>query len=448
MANNFDVLVIGAGSGGLATAKAASQRGLRVAIAEAQAVGGTCVNRGCVPKKLMLTAATFRRQQQQAIANGWQTTAAFHWPTLRTAMHGHIEHLQQSYQSTLADCHVELMAGQATFLDPHTVAVGDRQVTARTVVLAVGSRPRLLDIPGVELAITSDDVFQLDALPPRLAIIGGGYIGVELSHILHQLGVQVKLVETSAKVLSGFDDALREAAQAGLEQQQIELWLDASCQAIAKTAAGLAVTLTADQPDPTFTVDAVLMAVGRSPNLDGLNLEAAEVERDDQGALIVDDCGQTSQAHIYAIGDCVARLPLTPVAIAEGQAVVQTICTQQPTSVDYRWIPSAVFSQPQLAAAGWTEATARAQLNDDVEVVTHSFTPLPEALQAEKQAAFIKAVVQASTQQVVGLHIAGTDAPELLQGLLPSLKRGLTQADLTATVGIHPTAGEELFALT
>lgn len=444
--NYYDVFVIGAGSGGLAVAKSAASYGAKVAIAESNNLGGTCVNRGCIPKKLMVQAATFAHQQQIAAAHGWgNAQGVFKWPTLKSKMTERLEELRQSQQQALEEAGVDIIFASARFVDAQTVAVGDRTVNAKRIVIAVGGRPTLPDIPGIEAALTSKDMFQLEQLPQHLAIVGGGYIGVEFSFMLAQLGVQVTLIETDAQVLSGFDSDIRTVVQQSLQQLGVRFIPETTCKEIEAHKSSRTLLLEGEHPQ-SVEADAVLMAVGRSPNLASLDLAKAGVELND-GYVAVDEYGQTSQPSIYAIGDCVGRLPLTPVAIAEGKAVAKTICQQQPTSVDYRWIPSAVFSTPPVASIGWTEAMAQEHLQNDVEIACEQFTPLNHTLMSEPQKSLIKVVFGKPSHQILGVHIFGSHAPELIQGLAPALRRGLTIKELSATVGIHPTSGEELFSL-
>ncbi len=303
------------------------------------------------------------------------------------------------------------------------------------------------DIPGKELALTSRDMFQLTHLPDRLAIIGGGYIGVEFAHIFALLGTHVTLVDTDPYVLAGFDADLRQAAQQGLKRIGVEFIPEMTCKEIERVNNGYQVRLKgSESADKTLAVNQVLLAVGRSPNLASLNLAAAGVEVKD-GKIVVDEYSQTSQSSIYAIGDCVARMPLTPVAIAEGQAVAKTIL-REATAVDYQWIPSAVFGMPPVATVGLTEADAKEQLGDDnVDAVTQTFVPLKQSLMDDPQTSLVKWIINRQTNEVVGVHVAGDQAPEMMQGLIPALRAGLHRPALTSTIPIHPTSAEELFTM-
>jgi glutathione reductase (NADPH) len=443
---DFDILVIGAGSGGLAAAKQATRLGAKVAIAESHTLGGTCVNRGCVPKKLLVNAAEFVQQQQIAASLHWvNPRGLLDWPGLQAAISSHLCSIRQSQQKALQDSGVDILHGTARWLDQHTVEVDGERVGAKYIVIAVGGAPTLPDIPGKELALTSQDMFQLTHLPERLAIIGGGYIGVEFAHIFTLLGTQVTLVDTDQQVLAGFDTGLRQAAHQGLKRSGVDFIPEMTCKEIDHVDDCYHVHLgNSDQTAKTLKIDQVLLAVGRSPNLAPLNLEAAGVKIEG-GKILVDEYGQTSQPYIYAIGDCVGRLPLTPVAIAEGKAVAQTIL-QTASTVDYQWIPSAVFGMPPIATVGWTETAAREHLGvEEVDVVAQSFIPLKQSLMNTPQKSLVKWVLNRQTDQVVGVHIAGGQAPEIIQGLIPALRQGLSRRELTSVIPIHPTSGEELF---
>lgn len=442
----YDVLVLGGGSGGLAAAKQAAKYGATVAIAEPHALGGTCINRGCVPKKLMAYAANFARQQQQAGAYGWQNISGFFdWDTFRVAMGDRIQRLRQSQESHLRELGIDWLPQRGYFISENKVQVGDRQVEAKNIVIAVGGHPVVPGFPGAELALTSKDMFQLDKLPERLAIVGGGYIGIEFGHFLAQLGSQVTIIDVKPHVLDGFEEDLRVFVEKNLSHLDITFLPETTCEAIEEKGVNLAMNLTGKYAQ-MLMADAVLMAVGRAPNLKDLNLEKAGIEVEDQ-KLIVDAYNRTTQPSIYAIGDCVGRMPLTPVAIAEGKAVAQTICEQQPTSVDYQWIPSAVFSNPPIATVGCSEAEAREKFGHAIKTISKSFVPLRQSLQNSPQKFLIKGILHESSGKILGLHVGGNEAPELLQGFIPALKKGLTFNELIEAIGIHPTSAEEIFYL-
>ncbi|MDB9527822.1 FAD-dependent oxidoreductase [Oscillatoria sp. CS-180] len=447
---SYDVLVIGAGSGGLSTATSAANYGAKVAIVESNYLGGTCVNRGCIPKKLMIQAADFVEQQTVARSFCWSNVeGSFDWAAFKSTMHQHLDDLRQSQQESLQDAGVDIVRGTAQFIDGYQVQVGDQILDAEHTVIAVGGSPTVPDIPGSEFALTSKDMFHLPQLPQHIGIVGGGYIGIEFSHIFARLGVKVTLIDTSQQVLSGFDDSLRTIAHAGLERLGVTFIPQKTCSEIVADGSQRVMTLSSKDEDDeaqTVSTDMVLMAVGRSPNLEALNLEKAGVDLKD-GNIAVDDYGQTSQPSIYAVGDCIGRLPLTPAAIAEGEAVAKTICCKQPTATDYRWIPSAVFGVPPLATVGWSEAEAKQQLGDDLETYEQRFVPLHHSLMQNAQNALIKWLACQSTGQIVGVHAAGNEAPDMIQGLIPALQKGLTLAELKLVSGIHPTSGEELFVV-
>lgn len=443
----YDIFIIGAGSGGLAAAKAAAAYGAKVAIADPKPLGGTCVNRGCVPKKLMVSAANFVAEQHAAKSYGWvNPEGLFDLSSLNAAIARHIEHLNQSQQETLQELGIDFIPKSARFVSQNTLMVGDQTVEAQHIIIAVGGQPALLDMPGVSLALTSKDMFHLEQVPQQLVIVGGGYIGVEFSSIWAQLGSQVTLIDTDEKVLEGFDTDLRDFAQESLQRLGVNFVSNTTCNGIEKKGSTLALSLSGSTTQ-SLTTDTVLLAVGRKPNLTGLDLEKASIELD-EGYIAADEYNQTSQSSVYAIGDCVGRLPLTPVAIAEGEAVTKTICCQQPTSIDYRWIPSAVFANPPIATVGWSEETARKHVGDACKTACQQFKPLSDGLVNDSQKSLIKWVFNKKTQQILGVHIGGKDAPEILQGLLPALKQEVTYNQLLDVIGIHPSSGEELFNLT
>lgn len=442
---DYDLLVIGAGSGGLSAAKTAASYGARVAITDPGPLGGTCVNRGCIPKKMMVYAAHFAQAQKLAKNYGWVNTRGdFDWLALKASIEQELTHLQQTFHSALTKAGVSLLNWSARFVDEHTLLLGDRAITADKIVLAVGAKPLKPDIRGIECGLTSRDIFHLDALPQQLTIVGGGYIGAEFSNIFTILGCQVNLIERHPFILQGFDCMIRQQLCQSLSGQGIRLLTKTSLEAIEKTPSGTKLTLSGGCDD-TLIADQLLLALGRQPNLEGLNLSAAGVEIED-GAIAVDDYSRTSQPHILAVGDCTNRVPLTPVAIAEGKAAAHTLFSDQPRKISYRWVPSAVFCNPEAATVGWTEAEAEAQ-GISPEIHCAHFTPLHYAPSPQKQAAFIKLVIDSHNGQIVGLHMVGDTVAEIIQGLIPALRQGLTLAELTDTIGIHPTSGEEMFSI-
>lgn len=445
MTYNYNLLVVGAGSAGLAAAKRAAKLGAKVAIIEHNRVGGVCVNRGCIPKKLFGYAAYFAPSFADAKKYGWSVeTTKFDWQAFVAARDQEIERLNHVHHNGLTEAGVELIAGFATFVDAHTLAVGDRNLTANYVLIAVGGKPILPDIPGIELAITSDQMFHLKELPSRFLVIGGGYIGVEFASILHDLGIEVTIVDRESHILSGFDDELRVRVQQRLTQRSINILCDTTIKEIKSISDQLQVTLSQAEIEP-FNVDTILCAIGRTPNLEKLNLEKAGVELRGK-AIAVDEDSRTSQPNIYAVGDCTNRLPLTPVARAEGQAFADTVFGNNSRSLDYDNVPSAVFSRPEAASAGLTEAKARERYSDnEIECYIIEFDSLYQRLAQSAPRDWMKQVVHRQSGKVVGIHLVAEHAAEMIQGMALAIKQGLSQQDLEQMIGIHPTVAEELF---
>jgi glutathione reductase (NADPH) len=443
---DYDLLVIGAGSAGLSAATAAAQYGAQVAIADPGPLGGTCVNRGCIPKKFMVFAADFARQQCLAKSYGWvNPSGRFDWLALRSAIDQELAELRQSYQSKLTKAGVTVLNEAARFVDPHKVELGDRTITVDKVIIATGAKAVKPDLPGIDYGLTSRDMFRLEALPDQLTIVGGGYIGAEFSNIFATLGCHVTLIDNNDWILPGFDQDIRQTLHHSLMNQGIRLLPKTTLEAVRTDQSGMHISLSG-QHDDTLLADTLLLALGRKPNLEGLNLEAAGVEVKD-GAIAVDDYSRTAQSSIFAIGDCTDRVPLTPVAKAEGAAAAQTLFTDRPQAMSYRWVPSAVFCSPEAATVGWSEAEARS--HDDLEIEVHCsrFTPLRYLLSPQKRESLIKLVVNAKSQEILGLHLVGDEASEMIQGFIPALRRGLTVAELTETIGLHPSSGEEIFGI-
>ncbi|MBD0337577.1 MAG: FAD-dependent oxidoreductase [Cyanobacteria bacterium Co-bin13] len=444
MAFDYDLLVIGAGSAGLSAAKTAARLGARVAIADPGPLGGTCVNRGCIPKKFLVYAADFVRQQQQAKHYGWKNLAGeFDWPTLRDAIQGELKQLQQSQAKGLEKAGVTVLPHEVRFVDEHCLLVGEQQVTADKVIIAVGAKPVLPDLPGIDCGLTSRDIFQLPELPQRWVIVGGGYIGVEFGCLFNLLGCQVTLADKHALVLEGFDQTLREQVHQGLIDQGLNLLPETALSSIEPQGQKKKVCLSGASSD-AITTDVVLLALGRKPDLSRLDLDKAGVTVE-EGAIAVDAHSRTSQPSILAVGDCTNRKPLTPVAKAEGTAAAKTLFGSEPAEVPYRWVPSAVFCFPEIASVGWSEAEA--QEHEPVEVHCHTFVPLNYKLTSQKPEALIKLVVAKGSQEILGLHVVSDASAEIVQGLIPALRRGLTLSELTETIAIHPTSAEEIFSL-
>lgn len=440
---DYDLLVIGAGSGGLSAAKTAASYGARVAITDPGPIGGTCVNRGCIPKKMMVYAANFAQAQKLAKNYGWVNTRGdFDWLALKAAIEQELNHLRQTYHAALTKAGVSLLNWSARFIDEHTVLLGDRAVTAEKFVLAVGAQPTKPSIPGIECGLTSRDIFHLNQMPQQLTIVGGGYIGAEFSNCFTILGCQVNLIEKHPFILQGFDCVIRETLCQSLASRGIRLLPNTSLEAIEKTPTGTKLSLSGECDD-TLIADQLLLALGRNPNLNTLDLPAAGIKVDQQ-AIAVDEYSRTSQSHIFAVGDCSNRIPLTPVAIAEGTAAAHTLFGEQPRKISYRWVPSAVFCTPEAATVGWTESEAVAQ-GCSTEIQCARFTPLQYAPSPQKQEALIKLVIDSHSSEILGVHMVGDTVAEIIQGLIPALRKGLTLAELNDTIGIHPTSGEEVF---
>jgi glutathione reductase (NADPH) len=444
MTYDYDLFVFGAGSGGLAAAKHAARYGARVAIAEPRQLGGTCVNRGCIPKKLLVYAAEVSHLMQAATGYGWShLTPQFDWQRFVAARDAYLQQLQQRQQDALETAGVQIFRAEARLQDAHTIALDNQTITADKILLAVGGKPRKPDIPGSEHALTSDDMFTLKQLPQRLAIVGGGYIGVEFASVLAGLGTEVTLINDSDRILSGFDDDIRLHLETALRERGIQIHANTTATAIAPGAAGLQVTLSDDAIAPLL-VEQVLIATGRVPNLDDLGLEAAGVKFD-RKAIQVDAHSRTSQPHIFAVGDCTNRLQLTPAAKAEGIAFAEAIFGETPRDVDYGWIPSAVCARPEAASVGQTEAEAREALGDAVQCYRSQFTPLSQVLTPKPASTLLKLVVNRDTDRILGIHMVGTDATEIISSL--TLHKHATKQDFDRAIGIHPSTAEEFFSL-
>lgn len=446
MTYDYDLFVIGAGSGGLASSKRAASYGAKVAIAENDLVGGTCVIRGCVPKKLMVYASTFSHLYEDAIGYGWSPVeSSFDWEKLVTTVDTEVRRLSQLHISFLEKAGVELISGYAKFIDPHTVEVGDRKITAAKILIAVGGEAHRIEIPGIEHAITSREIFLLKEQPKRLAILGGGYIGVEFACIMNGLGSQVTQIIRRERILHYFDEELRANVQEGMMKHGIEIVTGSSIESIEKTPEGLKLKLWGESQE-TLTVDALLCATGRLPNLEKLGLENAGVETD-KGAIAVTKDSRTSQPHIFAVGDCTNRINLTPIAIAEGRAFADTEFGNNPRAISHENVASAVFSQPEAATVGLTEEEARAKFPDSIKCYTAKFRPMFHALTGADEKTFVKLVVETNTDRVLGVHMVGKDAGEIIQGMAIAVNMGATKKDFDATIGIHPSTAEEFVTL-
>ena len=442
---DYDFFVIGAGSGGVRASRMAASFGARVAVAEAYRAGGTCVIRGCVPKKLLVYAAHFHEDFEDARGYGWTVPAAtFSWPELIAAKNREILRLEGIYEKLLANAGVTLMHGRARLADAHTVEIDGRRISARHILVATGGWPVKPEIPGAEFGITSNEAFELGEMPRRVLMVGGGYIAVEFAGIFRGLGAEVTLSYRGSEILRGFDDDVRRHLRAEMEAKGIRVLLRNEIASIQRHGAGLRAR-TSDV-DITFDCDAVMFATGRAPNTANLGLEAAGVQLDDKGAVLVDEYSRTSVENIHAVGDVTNRIQLTPVAIREGSALANTLFNNRPMSVAHNNVPSAVFSQPPIGTVGDTEEQAIAKYGR-VEVYQASFRPLKHTLSGRAEKTFMKLLVEAKTQRVIGAHMVGADAPEIIQGIGIAVVAGLTKQQFDDTVGIHPTAAEEFVTM-
>ena len=443
---DFDLFVIGAGSGGVRASRVAAAHEAKVAVAEEFRVGGTCVIRGCVPKKLLIYGAHFAEDLKDARRFGWNVPdCGFEWTTLRDNVLGEVDRLEGLYRNTLNSHKVEMIPERAVVTGPHSVKLASgREVTAKYILVATGAWPVMPDIEGAEHGITSNEVFHLDQCPKRIVIVGAGYIANEFAGIFHQFGSHVTIVNRSSTLLRGYDEQIRDRLLQISMTKGINFRFNAHMERIEKTDDG-ALCVHFKDGDPV-SADVVLFATGRKPNVDGLGLDSAGVELDDKGAIKVDDYSRTSCESIYAVGDVTDRLQLTPVAIREGHAFADTVFGGNPRTVDYDCVPSAVFSHPPLAGVGMTEAQAKNKLGT-VKVYTSDFRPMKYVLAGREERALYKMIVDATTERVVGLHMIGPDAPEILQAAAIAVKAGLTKRDFDDTVALHPSMAEELVLL-
>ncbi len=450
MSYDFDLLVIGAGSGGIATARRAAQYGAKVGIVESDRLGGTCVNRGCVPKKLMVYASHFPSYFEESAGYGWTVGgSSFNWLKMITAVNNEVTRLNGIYQRMLDTSEVKLYRGYGKFVDSHTIEIGEEKITAEKILIAVGGKPvKPDDIPGVEYAITSREIFNVKEQPKRIVIIGGGYIGVEFACILNGLGTEVTMVIRGDKILRGFDEDLRSEIQDGMERHGIRILNNKPMLSIAKADSGLEITIpTADGGEEIIVADAAsLAATGRMPDLANLGLENTGVEIVN-GAVAVDEYNKTAEDHIYAVGDCTDRINLTPVAINEGRAFADTHFGGMSRQMSYENIPTAVFSTPEAATVGLTEAEARAKYGDAIKVYRSKFRPMYYTLPDKQDKTLMKLIVDANTDKVVGAHMVGDSAAEIIQGVAIAVKMGATKANFDATVGIHPSSAEEFVTM-
>jgi len=443
-----DLFVIGGGSGGVRAARMAAQRGARVVLAEAAALGGTCVNVGCIPKKLYSYAAHFAQDFRDAAGYGWHVAdARFDWATLKANRAAEIARLNEVYHQLLINAGVQLLSGWATLADPHTVQVrtedGSRRWTARHILVATGGQPMVPDLPGREHVATSDMVFDLEPFPQRLLVVGGGYIACEFASIFTGLGSRVTLLYRGDQILRGFDHEVRQFTAREMGKHGVDIRTHVEVRSVDRTTAGLLVTL-AD--GSTLAADTVLYATGRVPNVAGLGLEAGGVQQGQDGAITVDRHYRTSVPSIHALGDVTARLQLTPVALGEAMVLVDRLFGAGERRLDYEFIPTAVFTHPTIATVGYGEEEARQRFGA-VTIFRTDFKPLKHTLGGSSERTLMKLVVDTATDRVVGLHMVGPEAGEIVQGFAVAMRAGATKAVFDGTVGIHPTAAEEFVTM-
>lgn len=441
---DFDLFTIGAGSGGVRASRMCAGYGARVAVAEERYFGGTCVNVGCIPKKLFSYAAHYREDFHDAAGFGWSSPEpSFHWPTLVANKDKEIARLNGIYERLLEDAGATILKNRATILDPHSVECGGKTYSARHILVATGSRPTMPEIPGRELAITSNEAFFLPELPASIVVVGGGYIAVEFASIFSGLGVPTTLVYRGARLLRGFDADLGLKLAEEMTKKGVSIRFESDIAALEKKASGsIGVTYKAGSRCET---GAVMFATGRKPNTRNLGLEAAGVRLGSGGAIVVDRLLKSSVDSIHAIGDVTDRINLTPVATAEGMALARTLFQDKPTSLVYENVPTTVFSIPNVATVGLSEEAARKHGN--VEIYKTGFRPLRHTLTGSEEKTFMKLVVDTASRRVVGAHMIGPDAGEIIQGIAIALKCGATKEQFDSTIGVHPTAAEEFVTM-
>lgn len=443
MAFDYDLFVIGAGSGGVRAARIASSHGARVAVAEEYRVGGTCVIRGCVPKKLLVYGSHFAEDLADAQRFGWNTTGAtFDWPTLRDNVAAEVDRLEGLYGQTLGNAKVEIFRQRAVIAGPNLIRLADgSEVSAANILIATGAWPGVPQIPGAEYGITSNEVFHLEKLPKRAVIGGAGYIANEFAGIFHELGVEVTLATRGDKMLRSYDQEIVQKLLDVSREKGIDVRLNFAFNEVKKQADGS--LLVDGGAAGTIETDLVLWAIGRVPKSNDLGLEALGVALDKYGAVIVDEYNQTNVPGVYAVGDVTNRVQLTPVAIREGHAFADTVFGNNPRTVDYGAIPTAVFSNPPIAGVGLTEEEARATLGD-VKVYKSDFRAMKNVLAGRNERALYKMIVDGKSDKVVGLHLIGPDSAEILQAAAIAVKAGLTKQAFDDTVALHPSMAEEL----
>jgi glutathione reductase (NADPH) len=442
---DYDLLVIGAGSGGVRASRIASELGAKVGVIEERYLGGTCVNVGCVPKKLFVYGSHFSEEFEAAAGYGWKVGPThFDWSILRDNKTKEIERLNGIYEKILDKAGVEILHGRGVIVDPHTVQVGDQNYSAERILIAVGGWPLIPDIPGKEHITSSNEVFYLDEFPKRSIIVGGGYIAVEFAGIFNGLGSETHQLYRGELFLRGFDKDLREFTAAEIRKKGIDLHFNSNISEIKKQAKGALLATLAD--GSSLEVDMIMYATGRAPLVQGLGLENTRINTAKNGAIVVNDNFQTDEPSIYAVGDVIDRVQLTPVALAEGMALARNLYGNQDHKVNYQYIPTAVFSQPNIGTVGYSEDEA-VNVFDSVTVYKSEFKHMKHTISGLEERTLMKLVVDTTTDKVIGAHMVGSDAGEIIQGLAIAIKAGATKADFDSTIGIHPTAAEEFVTM-
>jgi glutathione reductase (NADPH) len=439
--NEYDLVVIGGGSGGVRAARIAAGHGAKVAICEEFRYGGTCVIRGCVPKKMLVYASHFHEEFADSQHYGWDTQVNnFSWQTLISNKDKEINRLNGIYESLLKNAGVDVLHGRGVLLDKHTVQVGDARLSAKTILIATGGTPYIPVAPGIEHCITSNEAFHLEEMPKSVLVAGGGYIAVEFAGIFNGLGAKVDLLYRSEQILRGFDDDIRAFATQEYAKKGVNIITNSIIESVQLEEDGSkTVKLNGGE---SANYDCVLLAIGRLPNTDGLGLETAGVELGSKGEILVNEASQTNVDNIYAVGDVTDRIALTPVATMEGHAFADSLFGAKPRLPDHANVPSAVFSQPPIASVGLSEADARAKYND-IKTFRSEFRTLKHSITDNQERTLMKLVVDAKSDKVVGAHMMGDQAAEIMQGIAIAIKAGASKADFDATVGIHPSSAEE-----
>ncbi len=444
MSYDFDLFVIGAGSGGVRAARWSAGLGAKVAICEEGRYGGTCVIRGCVPKKLMYYSSMFRDEMKSMENFGWSIDgASFDLSKLKNVRDKEIERLSGIYQNLLKNAGVSIIDGQGTLIDQHTVEVNGKKFSAKNILIAVGGKPTFLNVPGVENAISSNEIFELKEVPKKLVVVGAGFIGVEFAGIFNGFGSHVEMVIRRDKILRGFDEDCRSFLMEEMEKKGISFNINSNVEKIEKKNDHYVVTLDSGK---ILDADQILFATGRSPKTDGLGLESVGVQLEQNGKIIVNDKFQTAVPNIYAIGDCANNKNLTPVATKEGTLLAEYLVNGTEFKMDYSDVPEAIFSQPSLSCVGPTEVEAKS-IYKDIDVYLSSFRALKHTLSGIEEKTFMKLIVDKKSNRVVACHMVGADASEIMQGIGIAIKGGLTKADFDRTIGIHPSSAEEFVTM-